>query len=238
MSAIIEAYITNLGRYNEGHLDGEYLKLPATTEDVQALLNRIHVDGRQYEEIFITDYESPISGLTSHLGEHDSIDELNYLASLLDEMDTDGIAKFEAALAYGEHTSNIKGLINIAHNLDCYEFIPDISDNDDLGRYYIEELDTLAVPEHLTNYIDFEAYGRDMLLEDGGVFFNGGYVMDNRGSFVEHYSGREDIPEECCIFAYPKAERQPIRETLKEMQRLVDEAAATPLARPAVREER
>ena len=38
MSAVIEAYVTNLGRYNEGFLDGEYLKLPATTEEVQALL--------------------------------------------------------------------------------------------------------------------------------------------------------------------------------------------------------
>ena len=37
---MIEAYVTNLGKYNEGHLQGEYLKLPATTEDVQALLFR------------------------------------------------------------------------------------------------------------------------------------------------------------------------------------------------------
>jgi len=38
---MFEVFITNLGRYVEGHLDGEYLKLPATTEQVQALLKRI-----------------------------------------------------------------------------------------------------------------------------------------------------------------------------------------------------
>ena len=45
MSSLFEAYITNLGKYNEGRLVGETLKFPATTEEVQALLKRIGVDG-------------------------------------------------------------------------------------------------------------------------------------------------------------------------------------------------
>ena len=45
MAALFEAYITNLGKYNEGELVGETLKFPTTTEDVQALLKRIGVDG-------------------------------------------------------------------------------------------------------------------------------------------------------------------------------------------------
>ncbi len=54
ISSLFEAYITNLGKYNEGRLVGETLKFPATTEEVQALLKRIGVDGVRYEEIFIT----------------------------------------------------------------------------------------------------------------------------------------------------------------------------------------
>ena len=53
---MIEAFVTNLGKYSEGELSGEYLKLPATKEDVKALLSRIGVDGVLYEELFITDY--------------------------------------------------------------------------------------------------------------------------------------------------------------------------------------
>ena len=45
ISSLFEAYITNLGKYNEGRLVGETLKFPATTEEVQALLKRIGVDG-------------------------------------------------------------------------------------------------------------------------------------------------------------------------------------------------
>ena len=43
MSSLFEAYITNLGKYNEGRLVGETLKFPATTEEVQALLKRIRI---------------------------------------------------------------------------------------------------------------------------------------------------------------------------------------------------
>ena len=83
MSSLFEAYITNLGKYNEGRLVGETLKFPATTEEVQALLKRIGVDGVRYEEIFITSFDGDVLGLYDHLGEYESIDELNHLACCL-----------------------------------------------------------------------------------------------------------------------------------------------------------
>lgn len=48
MASLFEAYITNLGKYNEGELVGEALKFPTTTEEVQGLLKRIGVDGVRY----------------------------------------------------------------------------------------------------------------------------------------------------------------------------------------------
>ena len=57
MGAILEAYITNLGKYAEGQLVGETLKFPTTMEEVQSLLKRIGVDGVRYEEIFITSFD-------------------------------------------------------------------------------------------------------------------------------------------------------------------------------------
>lgn len=70
MSAFFEAYITNLGKYNEGALVGEYLKFPTTTEEVQALLKRIGIDGVRYEEIFITDYDGDMPELYANFGEY------------------------------------------------------------------------------------------------------------------------------------------------------------------------
>lgn len=120
---MLEAYVTNLGKYNEGHLIGEYLKFPATTEEVQALLKRIGIDGVLYEEIFITDYETDIPGLYDLLGEYESIDELNYLASLLDDLEEWEVDTFAAAVDFGEYNS-VKDLINLTQNLGCFEFYP------------------------------------------------------------------------------------------------------------------
>ena len=95
---MFEAYVTNLGLYPErGAGAGEYLKFPTTVEEVQALFSQIGIDGKQYEEYFITDYDSDILGLTDHLGEYESLDELNYLAHLLEEMTPAELEKLEAA---------------------------------------------------------------------------------------------------------------------------------------------
>ena len=106
MPALFEAYVTNLGKYNEGELVGEYLKFPTTPEEVQALLKRIGVDGVRYEEIFITDFDGDVLGLYDHLGEYENLDELNYLACLLSELDQNDLEKFEAVIDSGEHTSS------------------------------------------------------------------------------------------------------------------------------------
>lgn len=103
----------------------------------------------------------------------------------------------------GDHTGSIQELINLTENLDCYDVYPDIHDHDDLGRYYIDELDAMQVPEHLRNYIDYEAYGRDIALEESGQFTDLGYVRDTGDSFHEYYDGeRGSIPEEYRVMTF------------------------------------
>ena len=93
-----EAYITNLGKYAEGQLVGETLKFPATTEEVQSLLKNICVDGVRYEEFFITAFDGDVMGLYDYLTEYENLDELNHLAHLISELDSDEIETLEAAL--------------------------------------------------------------------------------------------------------------------------------------------
>ena len=204
MPALFEAYVTNLGKYNEGELAGEYLKFPTTPEEVQALLKRIGVDGVRYEEIFITGFNGDVLGLYDHLGEYENLDELNYLAVLLSEMDQSDIEKFEAIIDSGEHTSSVADLINLTQNLDCFEFYSDVHSDEELGHMYVLEFGGVEVPEHLIEYIDYEAYGRDVRINESGHFAPGGYVFDNGSRFIEHYSGREDIPDEHKVFSMPK----------------------------------
>ena len=177
------AFITNLGKYNEGELVGEWVKFPTTAEELKEVFKRIGIGqkddfGQPYEEWFITDYDCYVDGLYSKLGEYENLDELNYLASKLDEMSNSEYAQFQAGMEMGDHCGSLQEIINLTENLDCYEVYPDIHDYDDLGRYYIEELDVMQVPEHLQNYIDYEAYGRDVALEENGTFTDQGYVRD------------------------------------------------------------
>jgi antirestriction protein len=224
---MIEAYITNLGKYNEGDLCGEYLMLPATKDDVKALLARIGIDGVLYEELIITDYVTKIDGLFQYLGEYESLDELNHLAALLEDMEQCDIQRFEAAIAYGEHTGSVKDLINLTQNLDCYEFFPDVSDEEDLGRYYIEEMCMLEVPEHLEPFFDYETYGRYIDQDSDGVFIKGGGYVQNYGGFTEHYSSRDDLPDEHRIFAYPDPpEKMPFKQQLALYGSMVTTAPA------------
>ena len=202
------AYITNLGKYNEGELVGEWVKFPTTPEELKQVFDRIGIGqkddfGNPYEEWFITDYDCYVGNLYDKLGEYENLDELNYLASKLDEMDRGEYNQFLAAMEAGDHSGSIQEIINLTENLDCYDVYPDIEDYDDLGRYYIDELDAMQVPEHLKNYIDYEAYGRDVALEEGGDFTEFGYVRDTGSHFYEYYDGeRGSIPEEYRVMTF------------------------------------
>ena len=202
------AFITNLGKYNEGELVGEWVKFPTTAEELKEVFKRIGIGqrddfGQPYEEWFITDYDCYVDGLYSKLGEYENLDELNYLASKLDEMSDSEYAQFQAGMEMGDHCGSLQEIINLTENLDCYEIYPNIEDYDDLGRYYIDELEVMQIPEHLQNYIDYEAYGRDVAMDENGSFTDQGYVRDTGDRFCEYYDGeRGSIPDEYRVMAF------------------------------------
>lgn len=199
-----EAYITNLGKYNEGALVGEWVKFPTTYEKLQEVFERIGI-GQQYEEWFITDYDCYVEGLHDVLGEYESLDELNYLANSIENMDRHDFMRFEAVIPVSDFSRSVKDLINLAENLDKYEVYLDVHDHEDLGRMYIEEAGAMEVPDHLKNYIDYEAYGRDIAMDEIGHFTDQGYVRDTGDSFTEVYDGdRESIPWEYRVTATPE----------------------------------
>ena len=125
MDDSFQAFVTNLGKYNEGELVGEWVKFPTTEEEMQKVFERIGIGskdefGHVYEEWFITDYECPVHGVYDMLGEYESLDKLNYLASRIDEMDKWDQEKFVAIMEAGcDEVSDIDDLINLTYNLDC-----------------------------------------------------------------------------------------------------------------------
>ena len=141
---------------------------------------------------------------------------INHLACLLSELDQGELEKFEAVLHTGAHTSSVADIINLTQNLDCFEFYPDIENEEDLGRYWAEDL---PIPEELKDYFDYKAYGRDISINEGGHMAPGGYVVQTSGDFREYYHGPQDIPAEHKVFSYPQLS---IREQMAAYKEMID----------------
>lgn len=168
----ISGYITNLGKYNDGFLIGEWIDFPISKEDLAAVLERIGISsepdeyGRYYEEYFFTDWDSNISGITANLGEYISIREVNEIAEKIEE--------------YGDLAAAIVEVFGID---DLMNGDPDdymlwsAEDEDDLGRAVADVCGvTYELPEHLRYYFDFAAYGRDYAMETNGGWCDAGYI--------------------------------------------------------------
>ena len=83
--------------------------------------------------------------------------------------------------------------------MDCFDYLSGVTSDSDLGYYWIEEsgcYDTRSMGA-LSNYIDYEGFGRDIRFEESGTFTDNGYVRLNGSRFVDVYDGEiESIPEE------------------------------------------
>jgi len=205
----IKAYITNLGKYNEGKLVGMWHDFPTTKEEIIQTFKAIGIDGINYEEFFITDYDTEVEGIYDYLSEYASINELNYLAEKIQDMTRYDLERFESAVQLGEYCGSLKSLINLTDNLDCFDYLVGVTDDYDLGYYWLNEsgcYDTQSMG-FLHTYFDYESFGRDISLEESGAYTNTGYIRNNGDNFNEEYDGM-NIPDEYKVFALPKSKEK------------------------------
>ena len=151
----MKIYLTNLGKYNEGILQGEWVSLPVSDDELDAVKERIGIN-EYYEEWFITDYETEIPGF--QISEYADLDELNDLAEQLEDLDDE---QLEIVCAYMENGSDLQYAID--HKDDAIICIGVCNDMEDVAYAYAEECGLLdGVPDHLRCYFDYAAFGRDL----------------------------------------------------------------------------
>ena len=205
---ILSGYLSNLGKYTEGRPAGEWVTFPTTAEHLKEVFARIGIDFKHYEEWHFTEFQSPIPGLAEHLSEYSHPDELNYLGKLLEMQFDDDREKFIAAIEYGDHADSLQDIINLAQNLDCYWIYPSVHNEEEYGRYLVDELEEPELPEEAKKYFMYEEYGRDASINDDGMFTEKGYIYNNRNTFTEWYDGR-DVPQEYRVTPQPPQRSRP-----------------------------
>ena len=209
MSEQFSILIDSRSRFETGAPGGEWLPMPATQEQLHAAMRSVGITADNPQDFFVggfantedCPFDVPLAVIQSG-----SMDELNYLGKLLEMQRDEDKAKFAAAVTLGEYAGNLKDLINLAQNLDCYWLYPTVQSEEDYGYYLIDELDELELPEEAKKYFMYEEYGRDAAINDGGRFTEQGYVYNNKNTFSEWYNGR-DIPKEYRIMGYPQPTR-------------------------------
>ena len=169
-------YLTNLGKYVEGCLIGQWVQLPIPQERLQEVLTQIGI-GDGHEEYFITDSETDILDIS--IDEYASLSDLNKLAAKIEELADFDYTKLAAVLEW-ESPQTVADTIDIIENLGSYDLLPDIEDDEALGEYFGVECGVFdAVPENLRYYIDYERYGRDIRMEVDMCFTSYGAVIRN-----------------------------------------------------------
>ena len=211
MSEAFSILIDSRSRIDTGEPGGVWLPMPTTTEQLHAAMRSVGISADNPQDFFIggfADTEAHPFDVPLSVIQSASVDELNYLGKLLEMQPDEDRDKFTAAVTLGERAGNIKDLINLAQNLDCYWLYPGVQNEEDYGYYLIDELDELELPEEAKKYFMYEDYGRDAAINDGGMFTEQGYVYNNKNTFTEWYNGREtDIPKEYRVMGFPEPER-------------------------------
>lgn len=174
-----KAYITNLGKYNEGDLIGDWVSFPIDEDEFSRVLESIGIDD-EYEEWFVTDYECSLRSFDwEELGEYPTFETLQEFGMMISE-----ITDVEAVDNAYEFTGNLQEAIEGIADGNII-FLRDIKTDSDLGHYYADEYE-LPLSD-IEEFFDFEQLGRELSFDS--------YGEDYEMNAGEYFCGDEDASD-------------------------------------------
>lgn len=167
----MKIFLTNLGKYNEGELIGEWVELPVSHEELKKVFERIGIN-EEYEEYFITDYECDLY----EVGEYENIDKLNDIAERIKELDEEKSKVVKALIQKLDYT--LYEAIDKVNSGD-YMIYNDCENMTDVAYQVVEECGYLEnVPDNVARYFDYESFGRELEIEGNYIFLDGSEVIE------------------------------------------------------------
>lgn len=132
---------------------------------IEELAERFGYEGEEIEVTF-----DSIEGLPDLDCERLNLDLANELAENLEDVDEDIVLSFIES-----NSSDPKELLNAEFD-DCWLY-PEVATDRELGEYIVDEIGFELSRETLERYFDYEKFGRDVRLEEGGSFVDKGYFL-------------------------------------------------------------
>ena len=175
---------------------GGGLELPASKETIRAVMGQAGVTD-EYLPHTAQNYECRMDYLNKVMPEKCRLDEMNYLAQRLSDLSEYERMKFEGA-AVLSNNKEPAAFINLTYNLENYEVVSDIGNDEQLGRYYLEVHKFGALknaPSDFLKYLDYEKLGCLQRESENGVYVGGNYIKTLDISCKQVYDGSH-IPEE------------------------------------------
>ena len=171
---MLNIFVNTWGNYNENGADGgEWITLPMDPDELEEKLEEIAANmGDHDPEWAIHDFEWTTEWEGREIGEMESITELNEYIQALDDLEAWEQETYCAAVeCWGFEYVSIE-------DIEDYNLYPDIQSDYDLGYYWAEESGCydLSGMGSLKNYIDYEAFGRDIRFESDGGFTSLGWI--------------------------------------------------------------
>ena len=136
--------------------------LPCSSEEVA---ERFGYEGQEIEVTI-----DSIEGLPTLNCEDLTLDLANSIAENVEDVDEDIV------LSVIETESSDPSYLDSYDFDDCYLY-PEVTTDRDLGEYLVEKLGVELSKEKLLLYLDYEKFGRDVRLSEGGSFVDRGYFV-------------------------------------------------------------
>lgn len=174
---------------------GVWLELPADEKALRFALTSIGEES--FESCWIAETKSAVILFQYQLAGDEDIGKLNTLAGRLQhlrqEMPDDlMLMKYKAVLEL-EQYPDLDMELDIAANLDCYDYSPDVLSPDAYGEYVLQSAGIDTGDPAFTHF-DFRGYGERQLEQAGYVFTPYGAVSRNGQEFVHKYTKKEQTP--------------------------------------------
>ena len=153
----------------------EWVQLPASRMKLERAMLRAGIPSCGEMQMLVSDSRFPDEVDCTLDVEHGSLFELNRLCQICSNFKEQDFVKLGAVCQMAKPECAAK-LLQLAENLDQFDFAPGVHTPEEYGQYMIQKSGHFEYDENLDEFYNYGDYGVQRMLQEDGVFADRGYV--------------------------------------------------------------